>query len=336
MALLASLKGAFRTISVVGMAKNAGKTTTINYLIEEAEDQGVRLGITSTGRDGESTDIVTGTEKPKVYLYPETIVSIPTGLFESASAGLEILRMTKYHTSLGPVMLCRVVDSGYVQVAGPVLTSDHKVMCNEMISFGAEMVLIDGAIDRRAIAQPAASDGIILATGAVLSRDMRKVAQETAYLVSLYDLPEMDEGPVKEKFASSDKLMVVKNGSEIELEVKTGLDAGNILDDFIDKDTEYVYIPGALTSGVISGVHPGKFRDVVFVVRDPTKIFLTSNEWNVLKKKGFNAEVLKNIKVAAISVNPVSPAGYSFEHEKLLEMMEKAVPGVRIIDVKLQ
>jgi len=335
MALLASLRGEYRTLSIVGTAKNAGKTTTINYLIEEAEDEGLRLGITSTGRDGESTDIVTGTEKPKVYLYPGTIVSIPTGLFESASAGLEILRMTKYHTSLGPVMLCRVVDSGYVQVAGPVITADHRVMCDEMISYGAEMVLIDGAVDRRAIAQPATSDGIILATGAVLSRDIRKVALETAYLVNLYELPEMEEGPLKERFAASEKLAVTKSGEVTELEVKTGLDAGSILDDYIDDDTEYVFIPGALTGSVISGVHPGKFRNTVFVVRDPTKIFLTSNEWSVLKKKGFNAVVLKNIKVAAISVNPVSPAGYSFEHEKLLEMMEKAVPGVRVIDVKL-
>ena len=36
---------------------------------------GITLGITSTGRDGETQDLVTGTEKPKVYLYEDTIVS---------------------------------------------------------------------------------------------------------------------------------------------------------------------------------------------------------------------------------------------------------------------
>jgi len=336
MALFASLKDEYRTLSVVGMAKNAGKTTTLNYLIEEAEDEGVRLGITSTGRDGESTDLVTGTEKPRVYLYPETIVSIPTGLFENASAGLEILRITKYHTSLGPVMLCRVRDSGYVHVAGPVVTKDHKVMCQEMISLGAEMVLIDGAVDRRAIAGPETSDGIILATGAVLSRDIQKVAHETAYLVGLYSLPELEEGAVKEIFSKSDKITAIKSGKEIELDIKTGLDAGNLLDDFIDKDTEYVYIPGALTGGLISGIHPQKFQNTVFVVKEPTKIFLASSEWNVLKKKGFRLMVLKSIKLAAISVNPASPAGFFFEREKLLEIMENAIPGIRIIDVKYQ
>ena len=334
MPLFTSLKDEYKTISVVGMAKNAGKTTTLNYLIEEAEDESVRLGITSTGRDGESTDLVTGTDKPKVYLYPETIVSVPTGLFESASAGLEILRMTKYHTTLGPVMLCRVVDSGYVQIAGPVLTSDHRHMCDEMLTLGAETVLIDGAVDRRAIAGPATSDAIILATGAVLSRDIKKVAEETAYLANLYSLPELEDPLAKSAFEAKSKIAVIKKGKTVELDVKTGLEAGNILDDFIDKETEYVYIPGALTGSVLGGINHKKFQNTVFVLKDPTKIFLSSNEWNVLRKKGFTAKVLRNIKIAAISVNPVSPSGYSFERERLIEIMKNAVPGIRIIDVK--
>ncbi|MEG0661801.1 MAG: hypothetical protein RR472_00835, partial [Anaerovoracaceae bacterium] len=68
MGLLYDLKTKYKTVSIVGMAKNAGKTTALNYLIEEAMDEGMILGITSTGRDGESTDVVTGTDKPKVFL----------------------------------------------------------------------------------------------------------------------------------------------------------------------------------------------------------------------------------------------------------------------------
>jgi hypothetical protein len=304
-------------------------------LIEEAMDEGVNLGITSTGRDGESTDLVTGTEKPKVYLYSDTIVSVPTGLFESASAGLEILRMTKYHTSIGPVMICRVVDSGYVQVAGPVLTSDHKTLCDDMVAFGAEMVLIDGAIDRRSIAGPETSDAIILATGAVLSRDIKKVAEETAHIVGLYSLPEINDEQAKALLGGRDRITVAGKGKARELDSKTGLAASNIIDEAIGEDTEYVYIPGAFTGSVIGGVNPKKLQSVTFVTGNPTKIFLNRSEWLLLRKKGLNLKVFKNIKIAAISVNPVSPEGYSFEHERLIEIMEKAVPDVRIIDVKM-
>ena len=335
MAILSEIKEKYKTVSVVGMAKNAGKTTTLNYLIEEAMDEGVILGVTSTGRDGESLDVVTGTDKPKVYLYPDTIVSVPTGLFENASAGLEILRVTKYHTTMGPVMICRVVDSGYVEVAGPVLTSDHKAMIGDMLSFGAEMILIDGAIDRKSIAVPEVSDAIILATGAVLSRSIKKVAEETAHLAGLYGLPEIDDEKLRARFSGCDKITVTGREKDIELNIKTGLAASSVIDEAIDEDTGYVYIPGALTSSVISNINPSKFSDVTFVTNDPTKIFLGSKEWQLARKKGFKVKVLKNIKIAAISVNPVAPEGYSFAHEELVTIMENAIPDIRIIDVKL-
>mgnify|MGYP005827736867 CR=1 FL=1 len=58
----------YETISIVGLAKNAGKTVTLNYLIEQAENLNLSIGITSTGRDGESTDLVTNTQKPSIYV----------------------------------------------------------------------------------------------------------------------------------------------------------------------------------------------------------------------------------------------------------------------------
>ena len=194
MYLLEELSREYKRISIVGMAKNAGKTTALNYLIEEAMDEDLLLGITSTGRDGEGTDVVTGTDKPRVFLDTGTIVSVPTQLYELADAGLEIIRMTQYGSSLGPILLCRVVDSGYVQIAGPVINAQHIEMCEEMLRLGADLVLIDGAIDRKSIAAPETSDAIILSTGAVLSRKMSKVVEETAHTVGLYRLPCLEDG----------------------------------------------------------------------------------------------------------------------------------------------
>ena len=188
MGLLYDLSTKYKTISIVGMAKNAGKTTALNYLIEEAMDEGLQLGITSTGRDGETTDLVTGTDKPRVYLYEDTIVSVPTQLYELAEAGLEIVQKSNYRTSIGELLLCRVADSGYVQIAGPVATADTKKMCAEMFGLGCELILIDGAIDRKSIASPETSDAIILATGAVLSRNLKKVVEDTSHIVNLYNL----------------------------------------------------------------------------------------------------------------------------------------------------
>ncbi len=338
MGLLSQLKQKYNTLSIVGMAKNAGKTTALNYLIEEAMDDGVVLGITSTGRDGESTDLVTGTDKPRVFLDTGTLVSVPVNLYDLADAGLEILKMTNYSTALGQIMLCRVAESGYVQIAGPVNTRDHKKMCREMMDYGAEMILIDGAVDRKSIAAPDTSDAIILSTGAVLSRSMKKVVEETAHIVGLYQLPELENGTVRNLILNReepDKIMLVKGNTIKTLELKTGLAAGKYLDEAIDEETGYIFIPGALTNSVISDIHPAKLKQVEFILKDPTKIFIDSMHWLHLRKKGFRVKVLDNITVAALTVNPHAPTGYSFEHDALLSAMRNAIEGIPVIDVKL-
>lgn len=341
MKLLRELSKNYKTISIVGMAKNAGKTTALNFLIEEALDEDVRLGITSTGRDGESTDLVTETEKPKVYLYEGTLVSVPRKLYELAEAGLEIISMSNYRTALGELLLCEVKSEGYVQIAGPVATADTRKLCDEMFKHGAELVLVDGAIDRKSVASPDSSDAIILSTGAVLSRDIKKVARETAHVVGLYNLPILDDEDAKEEVLSSledNRILLLRksdDGYEKEaLELKTSLGAGRILDEHIDDSVSYVFIPGALTNSVIESINPSKLKTTKFILKDPTKIFIDSVTWKQLIKRGLDIKVIKNIKVCAVTVNPISPEGYSFDSNLLQEEVEKAVPGIPVIDVR--
>ncbi len=337
MAILKQLAEQYKRIAIVGMAKNAGKTTTLNYLIEEAMDEGMVIGVTSTGRDGENTDLVTGTDKPKVYLDTGTIVSVPVQLYELSDAGLEILMMTRYSTALGQLMLCRVADSGYVQIAGPVNTTDHKSMCDDMIRLGAEIILIDGAVDRRSIAAPATSDAIILATGAVLSRSLKKIVEETLHVVNLYRLPLLPQGEIREKIigdGAGERIRLIKKDSMVDLDLATSLMAGKVLDEAIDGDTEVVYISGALTQSVISDIHPSKLRKLIFVLKDPTKIFIGATSWQQMCKRGFRVEVLENIEVAAITVNPYAPSGYSFDHKELIDAMSSCVEDIPVIDVR--
>ena len=336
MYLLEELSEKYKRISIVGMAKNAGKTTALNYLIEEAMDEGIVLGVTSTGRDGEGTDVVTGTDKPRVFLDTDTIVSVPTQLYELADAGLELVKMTEYGSSLGQIMLCRVVSSGYVQVAGPVINAQHIKMCEEMIRLGAQLVLIDGAIDRKSIAAPGTSDAIILSTGAVLSRKMNKVVEETVHTVNLYSLPCLEDGQERELLTGeSERILLIRDGELVELDRSTGLGAGKFLDSKIDDKVSHIYVPGAFTTSIVSDINPKKLRNVTFVLKDPTKIFIGATTWNQLRKKGLKVEVLENINVAAITVNPTSPGGYSFDHESLLNAMQEAIPDIPVLDVRM-
>ena len=339
MGLLYDLSMKYKTLSIVGMAKNAGKTTALNFLIEEAMDDGIRLGITSIGRDGETQDLVTGTEKPRIYLDQDTIVTVPTQLYELADAGLEILKKTRYSTPMGDLLICRVADSGYVQIAGPPAAMDTKRVCEEMMSYGVDLILIDGAIDRKAIASPETSDAIILSTGAVLSRSMRKVVDETAHVVNLYSIPEMEEGEGRtliEENNFDDRIMLIdKDGTVRKLDLATGLGASRFIDDEITENTEYVYIPGAFTNSVIADINTKKLKRVRFILKNPTKIFFSAMDWGLWRKKGFRVNVLKNIEIAAITVNPWAPGGYTFDSDALRNAMQEAVPELPVIDVRV-
>jgi len=338
MGLLYDLSNKYKTLSIVGMAKNAGKTTALNFLIEEAMDEGIVLGITSTGRDGETQDLVTGTEKPRVYLDQGTLVSVPSQLFGLADAGLEILRRTKYSTAIGELLICKVQDAGYVQIAGPVINSETKKLCQDMFGLGCDLVMIDGAIDRKTIASPETSDAIILATGAVLSRSMKKVVEETAHVVHLYGLPEFDEKDKVTEFIRQDNYEHIiafnDKGEGKVLDLVTGLGAARYIDDAIEEDTRYIFIPGAFTNSVVADITNKHLKQVEFILKDPTKIFVNIMDWGQLRKRGFKVKVLKNIEIAAITVNPWSPQGYTFDSDVLIEEMRKLIPDMPIIDVR--
>lgn len=339
MGLLYDLSKKYKSVSIVGMAKNAGKTTALNYLIEEAIDEGVALGVTSTGRDGESQDLVTGTEKPRVYLDEDMLVAVPSLLFDMADAGLEVLKKTKYSTAIGELLICRVREAGYVQVAGPVINAEQKLLCEDMLNLGCDLILIDGAIDRKTIASPDTSDAIILSTGAVLSRKLKNVVDETAHVVNLYRSPELAPGPVRdaiEKNSFEEKIMLVTESGEVrKLDLLTGLGAASEINGSIDEDTAYIYIPGAFTTSVISDISLRNLKQVQFVLKDPTKIFVSAMDWSRYRKKGFRLSVLKNIEIAAITVNPWAPAGYTFDNRFLLEEMQKAIPDIPVVDVRM-
>ena len=65
-------------------------------------------------------------------------------------------------------------------------------MCQEMLSFGAELALIDGSLDRRASAAPFVSDGTVLATGAALARSQDLVIDKTMHIIKNYSIPQID------------------------------------------------------------------------------------------------------------------------------------------------
>ena len=241
------------------------------------------------------------------------LAAVPSLLYDLADAGLEVLKKTKYSTAIGELLICRVRDAGYVQIAGPVINAEQKLLRGYACA-GRHLILIDSAIDRKTIASPDTSDAIILSTGAVLSRKLNKVVEETAHIVNLYRTPQLEEGVIRDaigKNNSTIRLCLSTQTERPKLDLVTGLGAAKEINGAIDEDTRYIYIPGAFTNSVISDISLRNLKQVQFVLKDPTKIFVNAMDWGIFRKKGFRVSVLKNIEIAAITVNPWAPAKYT-------------------------
>lgn len=327
----------YETISIVGMAKNAGKTVTLNALLDEAYDNGICIGLTSIGRDGEKQDIVTHTVKPLIYAYEGTIIATPDTLFEVSEAKMEVLEITDFQTSMGKIVIGKVITSGYVQIAGPCSNQDIMLTGKKMKHYGASLVVVDGAIDRKSTASPSITEATILSTGAVLSRDMQKSIEKTVYQVKLFNLLALEDPSIRaiaDEAIRGKKIVLV--GDDITtLDIKTALSAGHKIATEMKEDTRYLILPGSLvTKTVLDIIKTSRhYKHVTIIVRDATRIFIEYKDWIYFEKIGIKIGVFDKIQLIAVTINPSSPEGYYFEPTVYKEQLQFYLGKLPVIDV---
>lgn len=339
MTLLELISDQFKIVSVVGMSKNAGKTVALNELINQAMEDNVVLGLTSIGRDGERQDIVTCTEKPMIYIDRGTIIATAESLFQCAEAKLEILEITDFNTSLGRIVIAKAVTAGHVEIAGACTNKDIRLTAEKMLEWGAELVLVDGALDRVSSASPAITDATILSTGAVLSRDMNKVIEQSLHRVSLFNLPRVEDSVVRtlseDIFEAKMPAIITKDYDVQTIEVKTALGAGSKIGEALTEDSLYVVIPGSLVAKTMTDIMVASkyYKQVTFIVGDATKIFIPHRDWNYFIKYGVKLMVMDGINLLAVTINPYAPQGYFFDPETFRSRMSDYLSPIPVFNV---
>lgn len=291
------------TLSIVGMCKNAGKTTVLNWLLKHASDR--VLGLTSIGRDGESTDVVTGTEKPGIFVREGTLIATAKDMLKLGDITQEILLTTGIPTPVGEVVVVRAKSAGWVQLAGPSITSQLKTVSERFFALGAEQVVIDGALGRKSLGARSVADGVILCTGASYHMRMEKVVADTVNLYRIMNLKKADTLPKLSALPLSDTL----------------------------KNTGEALITGALTDTMtLPLLKSGVMKNVRLVVQDPSKVLLSTDTLEKMEARGVSLETVDAAKVVCITVNPVSAYGWRFDRDAFLRAMQDRA-DVPVIDV---
>src|SRR5690242_18413226 len=104
-------RGLFR-LAIIGLSKNVGKTTALNYMLETLSLPATQLALTSLGLDGEALDALTGLPKPRIVPASGLLVATARQLLASGTAEVDVLEELPGRTALGTVVLGRVRSSG--------------------------------------------------------------------------------------------------------------------------------------------------------------------------------------------------------------------------------
>ena len=294
-----------RTMSIVGMCKNAGKTTVLNWLLANSRQERI-LGLTSIGRDGESTDVVTGTEKPSIFVPEGTLVATAKDMLRLGDVTKEILATTGISTPLGEVVVLRARSAGYVQIAGPSITTQLRDVSQLFFELGAGQTIIDGALGRKSLGARTVAEGVILCTGASYHMSMEKVIEDTVNIYRIMNLPKAATLPPEPE---------------------------NGLEDCLKQHGEAL-VCGALSGSIVLPLLcSGLLRNGRLVVKDPSKVLLKPDTLDKLQTRQVRLEAVDAARTLCITINPVSAYGWKFDKDLFYEKMSQAVDAP-VINVK--
>jgi hypothetical protein len=351
---LGELTASSRRLALVGLAKNTGKTVALAALLGELQERGCPVGVTSVGRDGEERDVIDARiEKPSVHLPAGSLVATTDGLLRASGIPHELLEETAMRTPLGRVLIARLRGPGTIEVAGPSAAADVHAVSDAMLLHGAEQVLIDGAVDRRAASSPDVADGLVMSTGAVLSDELEEVVLQTRDAVDLVRLPNADDGSAAGRRlreltvatgapGASDAHPSTLVGDSLEavalpprfVLTSDAEEIARVLD--ANPTARWLTVPGAVPDRFLrSLVHPvhHRRRELVVVVSDPTKVFLWKRGPEWYRRQGVHLQTLNDIELRALTVNPVAPQSHRFDSAQLRAALQETIDGVPIFDV---
>lgn len=321
-----------RTLSITGMAKNTGKTVTLNYLLGHLRERGVRVAVTSIGIDGEKTDQVTQTEKPEIELYEGTLFVTSEYHYRQRLLLSEIVDLSDESTSLGRLVTARVLQSGKVILSGPATTGGVRRVLDRMGEYGVNLTIVDGALSRKSHAAPTVTDGLILSTGAAIAPDLNTIVKKTSELHDLMQLPSYETDKADELLQVENGIFALEDGNPVSLNIPSSLLSDKYKTELFSHGNQ-LFISGILTDMMLNFLKmQPEAKGCAVVVKDFTKIFVTPMTLRLFQSKGGKLYVLKRPNLIAVTVNPVAPSGFSVPSDVLVEAMER-VFEVPVYDV---
>lgn len=331
-------------MAVAGTAKNVGKTFCLQKILAHYRDRGAALAVTSIGVDGENTDVFYKTPKPELTFYPGMLVQTSETHYRQRHLTADILEIGRTSTALGRLVTARVAVPGKLIISGPSDTGGLKAFIDYAHAAGHPTVLIDGALSRMSLASSAVAQGMILCTGAALSKSMDKVVQDAVFRYKLMQLPPV--APSELPGSAAAEPVTVERLDRIRQGVWGLSDEAGLVDLGL-RSTLVGGLPPVLKGGggaaggnaaasgalFIAGMLSDRFLQSLcerkppldLIVPDFTKIFVQPATYSLFLKRGGRLRVLRRTELLAVCANPCAPEGYAFSSARLCDALSEAL-----------
>lgn len=335
-----------KSLALIGLSKNAGKTTCLNHIITVWHSSGQTrpLALTSIGRDGEVEDIVSGRSKPRIYIPAGTLIASAEGALQRSDALLEILELTNVRTAFGEVIICRALSDGYVELAGPSAAEEISIISELFRQHEPDcLFIIDGALSRRSQAGSGVSEAVILAVSAVTSAVPDILAEKTAFALDLLQTPLIGKSEQVELTAAISEdpnargilLNRVDNQTALlTIDLPSLVGCGNEISKALNENTYLLFLRGAVTDLVVSELlKESSFANLILVVEDGTRLFIKSETMRRLLNRKIKVAVLEELDVRLVCLNPTRSNGQHLDPQPLLTALRHKITSIPVVDL---
>ena len=321
-----------RSLSIVGLEKNTGKTVCLNYILHRLNQLNVKVGVTSIGVDGEQVDSVFATAKPEITLYEGTRFITSEQHYMKRQLVSVLEEVDSRRTALGPLVTARVLVRGKALLSGAATTGVLRQQIEHLNSRGARLTIVDGALSRLSLASPTVTEAMVLATGAAVSASLNTLINRTRFV---YNLIRLEEAPP----SLADKLNHIESGI-------WGIDNDGEAHDLgirsaflIPQEGSHMlrygntlFASGAVSDRLLKSI-AREGNDITLIARDFTKLFISPETYSEYIRKGNRIEVLQRSRLLAITFNPTSPQGFVMDSARTCEALAEALQ-MPVYDVK--
>lgn len=334
----------YRSISIVGLEKNTGKTETLNFIIRRVKDCGKTIAVTSIGIDGETVDAVTRTSKPEIRIYRGMIFNTAEQYFLKKRFSAEILDISDEYTILGRLVTAKALGNGRMLLSGAADTHTLKKTIENNRRFGTDITIVDGALSRLSLASPAITESMILATGAAYSSSIETLVRKTKFVCSLINLPIYDTENIR--YSHNNLPLNTDNEKKgvyclidnelYDLGGSSALTISSISKESLEKIAIHrnIFVFGILSNKLIDFLIENNIaKGMSIVVKDFSTIFVSDDKFHLFARLGGRVEVLQKTNLIALTVNPTSPDGTVLNSDTLQKRLADEI-GVEVIDVK--